>query len=202
MAMLKTISIGLGIIVSVTAILNSTYGFYETYKRGEHTKERYLALINQTPLFAQDVVIEPNPTIKSHISVNFKLYKSGDIFVESGSKRELIDFPFADNDRGLGFLVSSAYAADQFFVVIDGTPYAVEKIKFIESKKLIEPNKIEETKTFENGAVETKLIDIKSNEILGLRTSEITLTPDKKREISERGFERITFQANKKSGGT
>jgi hypothetical protein len=190
----------LAILVSVTAILDSAYRFYETYKRGEHTKERYLALINQTPLFAQDVVIEPHATINSQISVSFKLYKSGDIFVESGSKRELIDFPFADNDRGLGFLVSSAYGADEWFVIVDGTKFAAENIKYIESQKLIDPNKIEETKTFENGAVETKVIDIKSNETLELKRSKITLTPDQQREISEKGFKRTTFQADKKSG--
>jgi hypothetical protein len=188
----KQITTMIGIITGVLAILHSSYDLYQKYTIRSHVESMSAVVIDQKPVLAKTIVIEPQTKAKVKVDVSFKIFKTGDIIIESGATRKYLPFALDYQTARADWLVKSAFA-DEVNRTINGTKYKVRSIKYIEVTEKKDPNTLEETKKFEDGTVEVKRIDLRSNEIVSTISNTVKLTPTEKTEIRRSQFSKEVF---------
>ncbi len=182
----------IGIVTGVLAVLHSSYDFYEKVTIKNHVEKTNTDLIGQEPVIAKTIVIEPQSKVKMRVDVSFKIFKTGDIIIESGSTRKFLPFALDYKSASADWLVRSAFAQDSA-QTISGTKYRVKTVKYTETTKKLNANTIEEKRTYEDGTVEIKQIDVRSNDILRTTTYTVKLTPREKAVIRKSQFTKDVF---------
>lgn len=193
---LKELSIGLGIMAGTAGIANSGYGLYQNLViKPSQNVEYNLALMTETPLVVETVEIQPVSDMALRVEVTVKVFKTGDILVESGSRRQFIPFKLASNSMGMNALIGTAFASETQFV--DGVEYDVEVLRYMETVKPLQENKIERIRIYQDGNVETSVIDIRSNQVLETTTIQKTLTDAERKAIETSPYKKKIFTPRK-----
>jgi hypothetical protein len=193
MVSMKTFSIVLGILAGTAGMTNSGYNLYKTFVvtpnlNAEHNR----SLLNQVPLIIEMVEIEPDPGMAMRVEVTLKVFKTGDILVESGNRREFIPFRLHNQRAMLDIILPSAYAAET--TIIDGVEYEVENIRFVESATEVEPGRLKRVRKYADGTVETSLIDMRSNKTLETHTEKAILSEKERQEIERSPYKKKVFR--------
>jgi hypothetical protein len=190
---IKQITAVIGVVAGILAVLHSSNDLYEKFKFRNHVENVNAELIGQKPVLAKTIVIEPHNKVKMRVDVSFKIFKTGDIIVESGMTRKFLPFALDYKSASADWLVQSAFAQEAALQTIGGTKYKVNIIKYTETTTKLNANTIEEKKKFEDGTVEVKHIDLRSNEILQTTSNTVKLTPKEKAEIRNSQFTKEVF---------
>lgn len=189
---LKGLSISLGIMAGTAGIANSGFGLYQNLVvKPSQNVEYNLALMSETPLVVETVEIQPVSAIAMRVEVTVKVFKSGDILVESGSRRQYIPFKLASDSVAMNPLISSAFAGETKFV--DGVEYDVEVLRYSEVVKPLTGNKVQRVRTYEDGNVDTSVIDIRSNQVLETNTVHKELTEPERKAIEASPYKKKIF---------
>jgi len=189
---LKELSIGLGIMAGTAGIANSGYGLYQNLVvKPSRNVEYNLALMTETPLMVETVEIQPISDMAMRVEVTVKIFKTGDILVESGSRRQFIPFKLASNSVAMNAIIGTAFASET--QLIDGVEYDIEVLRYIETVKPLPDNRIERMRTYQDGKVETSVIDIRSNQVLETTTMQKTLTDAERKAIEASPYKKKTF---------
>jgi hypothetical protein len=195
---LKELSIGLGIMAGTAGIANSSYGLYQNMVvKPSQNVEYNLALMTETPLVVETVEIQPVSDMAMRVEVTVKVFKAGDILVESGSRRQFIPFKLASNSMALNAIISTAIASET--QLIDGVEYDVEVMRYVEMVNPLPDNKIKRVRTYQDGNVETSVIDIRSNQVLETTTVQKTLTDAERKAIEISPYKKKIFIPRKTS---
>ena len=174
---LKTISITLGILAGSAGLTNSGFNLYKNFVVQPDMNAKYnQSLLNQEPLIIEMVEIQPDPGMAMNVEVTVKIFRTGDILVESGTKREIIPFKMHTRTAMLDMLVPSAWAGET--TLIDGKEYEIVTLKFIEKITDEGNNRQKRVRKFEDGTVETSIIDIRNNTVIETKTENIALTEE------------------------
>jgi hypothetical protein len=185
---MKKFSIILGILVTITALLNGGYDVFEKFYGEPKDNQRLnLILANLVPVISQEVNIEPTSNSSVSVNVKFKLYKTGDVILEYGTVRDLISLPI--KTAFTGSLISSAFANEPS----DEKKYKVITVRYTEQTIINENDQLEETVTYEDGTVEKKTINPKSNKILDIARTQKALLPEEKAEIMNSPFRKMDY---------
>ena len=150
------------------------------------------SLLNQVPLIVEMVEIQPDPGMAMRVEVTLKVFKTGDILVESGNRREFIPFRLYNQRAMLDIILPSAYAADT--TTIDGVEYEVENIGLIESTSEVEPGRLKRVRKYADGTVETSLIDMRTNKVLETHTEKVILSEKERQEIERSPYKKKIFR--------
>jgi hypothetical protein len=189
---LREISIGLGIMAGSAGIANSGYGLYQNLvARPAQNVEYNRTLMSETPLVVETVEIQPVSDIAMRVEVTVKIYKTGDILVESGSRRQYIPFRLTGDATAMNALFAAALAAET--QLIDGVEYEVRVLHYTESVKPLVDNRMQRVRTYENGRVVISVIDIRSNKVVETTSSEKTLTDAEREAIASSPYKKKTF---------
>lgn len=189
---LKELSIGLGIMAGTAGIANSGYGLYQNLVvKPSRNVEYNLALMTETPLMVETVEIQPISDMAMRVEVTVKIFKTGDILVESGNRRQFIPFKLASNSVAMNAIIGTAFASET--QLIDGVEYDIEVLRYIETVKPLPDNRIERMRTYQDGKVETSVIDIRSNQVLETTTMQKTLTDAERKAIEASPYKKKTF---------
>lgn len=189
---LKGLSIGLGIIAGTAGIANSGFGLYQNLVvKPSQNVEYNLALMSETPLVVETVEIQPVSDIAMRVEVTVKVFKSGDILVESGSRRQYIPFKLASDSVAMNPLIASAFADEARLV--DGVEYNVEVLRYSEAVKPLTGNKVQRVRIYEDGNVDTSVIDIRSNQVLETNTTHKELTEAEHKAIASSPYKKKIF---------
>ncbi|MGD8514148.1 MAG: hypothetical protein PVF52_00935, partial [Granulosicoccaceae bacterium] len=87
--------------------------------------------MTETPLVVESVEIQPVSDLALRVEVTVKIYKTGDILVESGNRRQYIPFRLASNAIARNGLIRTAFAAET--QLIDGVEYEVRVLRYLET---------------------------------------------------------------------
>ena len=189
---LKELSIGLGILAGTAGITNSGYGIYQNFVvKPARNVEYNQSIIKQTPIVVETVEIQPDQGLAMRIEVTVKIFKTGDIMVESGTRRQFIPFRLAATDLAFGALLGSAHAGER--VVIDGVEYDVEVVKYTEQTSVLSADRYQRVRIFADGTVETAIIDIRSNKVLETRTERRVLSEAERQAIDTSPYKKKIF---------
>jgi hypothetical protein len=183
----------IGVVTGILAVLHSSYDLYDKFTLKNHVEKTNIDLIGQKPVLAKTIVIEPQSKMRMRVDVSFKIFKTGDIIIESGNTRKFLPFALDYRSASADWPVRSAFAQEMAPRTIDGTKYKVRTVKYIETTTKLNANTIEEKRTFEDGTVEIKQIDIRSNEILKKTSDTVKLTPREKARIRKSQFTKEVF---------
>lgn len=191
---LKNFSVAIGILAGTAGVTNSGLGIYRQLVVEPRRNEQYnRSIIKETPLLAETVEIEPDPGIAMRVEVTVKVFKTGDILVESGAKRRFIPFKLEAIAASLNPLAAVALAAEET-TVIDGVEYEVEVLKYIETTKILPNNRLQRVRKFADGTVETAVIDMRSNNVLETKTEKSSLTDAEKQAIEKSVYKKRIFK--------
>ena len=193
MISLKTVSITLGILAGSAGLTNSGYNLYNNFIVEPNLNVEYnRSLIAQEPLVVEMVEIHPDPKIAMTVEVTIKIFSSGDILVESGSKREIIPFRLYNRVAMLDRLMPVAWAGEK--TTIDGVEYEVETLRFIESITSEGSDRQKRVRKFSDGTVETSIIDIRSNTVLETGTEKVTFSDSEIQAIGKSPYKKKIFR--------
>lgn len=193
---LKELSITLGILAGTAGVTNSGYGLYQNFIiKPAQNVEYNINLMNETPLFAEAVEIQPIKDIAMRVEVTVKVYKSGDILIESGNRRQFIPFKLTETRSALDFLVPSAYAGET--QLIDGIEYELQILRYTETVTQLDKQKIQRVRTYINGEMETSIIDIRSNSVIDTRESKKTLSETERKAIEASPYKKKVYTPKK-----
>ena len=131
------------------------------------------------------------------VEVTVKVFKTGDILVESGSRRQFIPFKLASNSVALNAIIGTAIASET--QLIDGVEYDVEVIRYVETVNPLPDNRIKRVRTYQDGNVETSVIDIRSNQVLETTMVQKTLTDTERKAIETSPYKKKIFIPRKAS---
>ena len=190
---IKTISIAIGILAGTAGFTNSGYNLYKNFVIQPGINAEYnKSLLTMEPLVIEMVEIQPDPGMAMNVEVTVKIFKTGDILVESGSKREIIPFRMHTRTAMLDSPVSTAWAGET--VTLDGKEYDVEVVKFIENLSNEGNNRQKRVRIFENGTRETSKIDIRSNTVIETISETIDLTETDKQAILKSPYKKKIYR--------
>lgn len=197
---LRELSIGLGILAGGAGVTNSGYALYQNFViKPAQNAEYNMSLMSEVPLVVESVEIQPISDIAMKVEVTVKIFKSGDILVESGNRRQYIPFRLTGTEVAqhlLDTLIPTANAAET--QVIDGIEYEVQVLRYQESVKPLPDNKMQRVRTYADGSVETSTIDMRSNKVLESGTSHKTLSEAELKAIESSPYKKKTFIPIKK----
>ena len=189
---LKEISISLGILAGSAGIANSGYGLYQNViVRPSQNAEYNLSLMAETPLVVETVEVQPLSDMAMRVEVTVKIFKTGDILVESGNHRQYIPFQLSRNMAALDGFLFAALAQDT--QLIDGVEYEVKTLRYIETITPLEDHQMQQVRTFADGHVETSIIDMRSNQILKTFTEQKSLTDTQRKAIEASPYRKKIF---------
>ena len=192
--MLKKISIVIGILVGTLAIGNGVVDLIERLVViPDKNETMHLALITQSPIFSETVEIQPDPKLALRMDINVKIYKTGDIIIESGDTIKLLPFDLL-SQHGSHSSFMSAMAAELSQRTINGKTYDIIELRFVEAKKILSNGNLEQERIYEDGTVETKIIDIRSNKILETKTTTNQLSESEVATIQESRFKKKVYK--------
>ena len=193
MVSMKGFSIALGILAGTAGMTNSGYNLYKNFVVAPNLNaERNRSLLNQIPLIVEMVEIQPDPGMAMRVEVTLKVFKNGDILVESGNRREFIPFRLHNQRAMLDIILPSAYAAET--TMIDGVEYEVENIRFVESTTEVEGGRLKRVRKYADGTVETSLIDMRSNKVTETHTEKALLSEKERQEIERSPYKKKVFR--------
>lgn len=192
MVSLKSVSIALGILAGSAGLTNSGYNLYRNFVVTPNRNAEYnRTLVDQEPLIVEMVEIQPDPNLSMRVEVTVKIFRTGDILVESGTKREIIPFRLHNRTAMLDNLLPVAWAADT--TTIDGVEYEIETIRFIESVAAEGDNMQKRVRKFADGTMETSIIDIRSNTVLETNTEKVSLTEKELQAIERSPYKKRVY---------
>jgi len=193
MVSLKGISLTLGIMAGAAGITNSGYGLYKNLVVTPKLNTEYnRSLLQQEPLIVEMVEIQPDPDMLMRVEVTVKIYKTGDILIESGTCREYIPFRLHSQHALLDIMLPSVYAAES--TIIDGVEYEVDTIHFIESTTELENNCLKRVRKYSDGTVEISIIDMRLNTVLETQTEKTSLSEKERLEIERSPYKKKVFK--------
>ena len=193
MVSMKGVSIALGILAGTAGMANSGYNLYKNFVVAPSLNAEYnRSLLNQVPLIVEMVEIQPDPGMAMRVEVTLKVFKTGDILVESGNRREFIPFRLHNQRAILDIILPSAYAAET--TMIDGVEYEVENIRFVESTTEVEGGRLKRVRKYADGTVETSLIDMRSNKVMETHTQKAILSEKERQEIERSPYKKRVFR--------
>ena len=192
--MLKKISIIVGILVGTLAVAN---GIADLVQRlvivPDKNQEMHIALFSETPIFSETIEIQPDSKVAIRMDINIKVYRTGDIVIESGDTLKFLPFDMlAQNESKSSFM--SAMAAEVTQRKIDGKTYDIKELRFIESKKILPDGNLEQVRIYEDGTVETKVINIRSNKILETKNTTRQLSETERAEVAKSRFKKKVYE--------
>jgi len=188
----RVLSIAMGIMAGTAGIANSGYGLYKNVVvKPAQNAEYNLSLMSEMPLVAETIEIQPVSDLALRVEVTVKVFKTGDILVESGSRRQYIPFKLSENTVAMNGLISAAFANE--IVRNDGVVYEVKVQRYLEEAKSLADNKIQRVRTYEDGSVETSIIDIRSNKVLETTNTKTSLTDAQRKAITASPYKKKVF---------
>lgn len=177
-------------------IANSGYGLYQNLVvKPSQNVEYNRALMTETPLVVETVEIQPVSDMTMHVEVTVKVFKTGDILVESGSRRQYIPFKLSSEPVAINGLISTVLASETKF--IDGVEYDVKVVRYLEAITPLAGNKIKRVRIYEDGSVDTSIIDIRSNQVLETNTIHKTLTDAERKALETSPYKKKIFVPRK-----
>lgn len=184
--MLNRIGIIIGILVSVIALANSGIEIYEkTINMPRENIEINTRLAGLTPIFSKSIIVKPSESIDMSINVSFRVFDTGDVIIESGSTRKLIPFDLGQEDIASNFLINSAYAETLGAPSFSDKSKPSVSLKYIESSEIKADGNLHETRTYEDGSIEEKTIDLGTNKILHRETRKESLSNEQLEAINK-----------------
>lgn len=194
---LKELSITLGILAGSAGVTNGGYTLYQNFVAVPAENAEYnQSLLTQTPLLVESVEIQPVADIAMRVEVTVKIFKTGDILVESGSTRQFIPFSLAKQHAALGGLMKVAHAAET--TLIDGVEYEVQVLRYTETTSMLSRDRMQRVRVFADGQVETSVINIRSNEVIETRTESKTLGEEERARIEASPYKKKIFSPKAK----
>jgi len=192
MVSLKSVTIALGILAGSAGLTNSSYNLYRNFVVAPNQNEEYnRSLIDQEPLIVEMVEIHPDPKMSMSVEVTVKIFRTGDILVESGTRREIIPFRLHKRTAMLDGVFPIAWAADT--TTIDGVEYEIDTIRFIESNDTEDNNIQKRVRKFADGTMETSIIDIRSNTVLKTNSEKVSLTEKELQAIERSPYKKRVY---------
>lgn len=88
-------------------------------------------------------------------------------------------------------LISAAFAND--IVRTDGVDYEVKVQRYLEEAKSLADKKMQRVRTYEDGSVETSIIDIRSNKVLETTNTKTSLTDAQREAIAASPYKKKVF---------
>jgi hypothetical protein len=194
---LKELSITLGILAGSAGVTNGGYTLYQNFVAVPAENAEYnQTLLTQTPLLVESVEIQPVADIAMRVEVTVKIFKTGDILVESGSTRQFIPFSLARQHAAFNGLLNTAHAAET--TLIDGVEYEVKVLKYTETTSLLSRDRMQRVRVFADGQVETSIINIRSNEVIETHTASRTLGEEERARIEASPYKKKIFMPKAK----
>ena len=188
---LKGLSIVLGIMAGSAGVANSGYGLYQNFVvKPSQNVEYNRALMTETPLSVETVEIRPVSDLALTVEVTVKIFKSGDILVESGNRRQYIPFRLTQGAVAMNGLIKTALAET---TLIGGVEYEVKVLHYRETVTPLEGNKVQRVRLYDDGTRETSIIDIRSNKVLGTKTDKQALTDAERKAIAASPYKKKVF---------
>jgi hypothetical protein len=92
-------------------------------------------------------------------------------------------------------LISTVLANETKF--IDGVEYDVEVVRYLEAITPLADNKIKRVRTYEDGSVDTSIIDIRSNQVLETSTIHKALTDAERKALETSPYKKKIFVPRK-----
>lgn len=192
---IKNFSVAIGILAGTAGVTNSGMGIYRQMVVEPRRNEQYnLSIMKQNPLLVETVEIQPDPGIAMRVEVTVKVFKTGDILVESGTKRRFIPFKLEAITQALSPLGAVAFAAEEGTTIIDGVEYEVEILKYIEATETLPNSRLRRVRKFADGTVETAVIDMRSNSVLETKSEKRSLTDAEKQAIEKSVYKKRIFK--------
>lgn len=189
---LKELSITLGILAGSAGVTNGGYTMYKNFVSIPAENAEYnQSLMTQTPLLVESVEIQPVTNIAMRVEVTVKIFKTGDILVESGSTRQFIPFSLDKQHASLGGLLSTAHAGET--TMLGGVEYEVTVLKYTETTSMLDKDRMQRIRVFADGKVETSIINIRSNEVVDTREETRALTDDERDRIEASPYRKKIF---------
>jgi len=193
--MLKKLSIYLGILISLIAVINGVYDLVEKFLFiPDQTEEVALSLINKQPLISREIVVQPRQSTNVTITMRVNIFDTGDIVIISGDNSKLIPFRMAaiQSLSQTGFSIFNSAYAQPPQIQSDTTRYEVNTVKYINFFNRDEKN-LKETIIYEDGKREVKTIDMRSFKIIQQSSDHIELTPELNQKIQQSTFSKQIF---------
>jgi hypothetical protein len=188
----KELSIVLGILAGSAGVTNSGYGLYQNFVvKPSQNAEYNMSLMTETPLVVESVEIQPASDLALRVEVTVKIYKTGDILVESGNRRQYIPFRLASNAIARNGLIRTAFAAET--QLIDGVEYEVRVLRYLETVKRLTDNKMQRVRTYADGNIETSIIDMRSNKVLETNAEHKELTETERKAIEASPYKKKIY---------
>lgn len=188
---LKELSIAMGILAGTAGVTNSGYGLYQNFVvKPSQNVEYNRALMTETPLVVESVEIQPVRDIAMRVEVTVKIFKSGDILVESGNRRQYIPFRLTRGEVASNGFISTALAATE---LVGGVEYNVKVLHYLESVTPLDGNKVQRVRLYDDGTRETSVIDIRSNKVLETKTDKKSLTDAERTAIAASPYKKKVF---------
>ena len=188
---LKELSIAMGILAGTAGVTNSGYGLYQNFVvKPSQNVEYNRALMTETPLVVESVEIQPVRDIAMRVEVTVKIFKSGDILVESGNRRQYIPFSLTRGEVASNGFISTALAATE---LVGGVEYNVKVLHYLESVTPLDGNKVQRVRLYDDGTRETSVIDIRSNKVLETKTDKKSLTDTERTAIAASPYKKKVF---------
>ncbi|WP_126456572.1 hypothetical protein [Sulfuriflexus mobilis] len=189
---LKEISLTLGILAGSAGVTNGGYTLYKNFVTVPAENAEYnQALMTQTPLLVESIEIQPVAEIAMRVEVTVKIFKTGDILVESGSTRQFIPFSLGKQHAALGGLIGTAHAGE--VTLIDGVSYEMTVLKYTEATSMVSKDRMQRIRVFADGQVETSIINIRSSEVVETQTQSRTLSDEERSRIEASPYKKKIF---------
>ena len=162
----------IGILVILPSLINAGLDVYSSLLKLPKTEsERLNEKLFRENFGKQPVATIPVPIKQNNgiVEVRFQIYEKGDVFVEFGNFSQWFPFPSTENagKKSAGFsLISSAFAQAPAASSAQGMG------RYQQSDKM-QDGAILREKTYENGVIESQVIDTRSGDILNSSTRKI-----------------------------
>ena len=192
---LKELSLTLGVLAGTAGVTNGGYTLYHNFVvEPDNNAEYNLTLMDETPLVSETVELQPDASLAMRVEVTVKIYRNGTILVESGSHRQFIPFSLTANTLAMNGFFPAAYAGES--IELDGISYDVEEVKYTESITPAGKDRLTRVRIFADGMLETSIIDIRSNQVLELKTLTRPLTDEEGVAIGTSPYKKKIFTPN------
>ena len=151
------------VLIVLPALIHAGVDLYSEWRRLPRTGAEEINIRLNAENFGKEPIMKfPVPVKQNNgtVEVRFAIYEKGDVRVEFGKYTQWFPFPLQDGqvEKKVEFrLVSSAFAQGQTQLQGRGDYQETEKIQ---------GETIQREKTFENGVVETQVVDPRSGDIL------------------------------------
>lgn len=192
---LKELSLTLGVLAGTAGVTNGGYALYNNFVVEPDVNQEYnLAFMNETPLVSETVELQPDVGLAMRVEVTVKIYKNGTILVESGTRRQFIPFTLTGDILALNGFFPAAYAGEN--IVVDGVSFDVEELKYTETVSPTANDRVTRVRIFADGTVESSVIDIRSNQVIDLKTMTRPLTDEERASIRSSAYKKKIYTPN------